>query len=912
MTIGVVNKKLLKSFYKKSLLFGLILVFFSSSLISISQLFIGSANADSLSGKVINAETVEGPDKQLYFLSNGLCKSSYYPSGKSCLGLPKDVDYSKPENCFNYIAFTKKSAFTDNTWYYHESRYIQPSADGRNPGTCEKKDKNGSWIPSGSGTFFAPTINMQNTDQLYTIYSWINSNVISRTNTTIDDDNIPENGYTRSGITNEFQENGVGCPDIINVDNSNPSKGSYVARTAQRGEEQAISWNSDGKFVYENADQDSGAGCYATKSIGINIAYPENSKKPQPTDAACQTATDAEKAKMGCPSDTTTTDNNKDSGCSQALTPFGWILCPIANVADNILSWYEGIIQNILYINPSVFANGSALQQVWRIFSNLASALIVLIALAMIAGQIFNFEIFSAYTVKKVLPRLVIGAILIQLSWFLCGTLIQLVNAIGTGIYWLILAPLNFGDTGTGNNFIEFTQVINYSGNGEAREIAGGGTSVFLNGLGIGATVAGGAAGAAIAITSGAWVMIIVAAIGVIISLIVGIVTLMIRVMLIVILIVLAPLAIAAWILPGTQNFWNMWWKMFSRLLMMFPLIMLLFAGGVLAGAIMASAKFGGGGADVIANFAIVVAYFAPIFMISMTYKFAGTAFSSIATIGNKLGDKASGSGLFGLRDRAKFAKENSSWAQAKKNREGEKTRAAHSKYGERIGGDSRYGKFLLRRASSSQDGQARLKAAAEKAHFDERMKESADLLDYQTSLGSMTAPDSANEYLEIFKAPTGSKVNIRTGKKDAAGMDIMQTVIATEHLQRQAVDRIAQTQQISQLREAQKHAKAQGKSSLSQSIMQSTLNKNYAPIKDKAPDIVNSGLHTVDAAKMTAWDASTWDNWQKQYKNRLVFPPETQSALEAQANDLASNENIILNDLARKALDNIGHTGRP
>lgn len=322
----------------------------------------------------------------------------------------------------------------------------------------------------------------------------------------------------------------------------------------------------------------------------------------------------------------------EESGCSQALTPFGWILCPITSIADDVVNWFQGIVQDILYINPTIFTIGNPLYNSWRIFSNLASALIVLIALAMIAGQIFNFEIFSAYTVKKVLPRLIIGAILIQLSWFLTTTLVELVNAIGTGLYWLLLAPFKYTGN-TSGNFIEFNQVISYGGDlpGDAKQVFGN-----AGGLAIG-VVAGGT------LLYGSWMMLILAAIGVIISLIVALITLMVRAMLIILLIVIAPVAIAAWILPGTQKFWDMWWKMFSKLLMMFPLIMLLFAGGVMAGTVLAAASKTSDGLSVIMNFAVVVAYFAPIFMISMTYKFAGGAFASMAALGNKLGKQAQG-----------------------------------------------------------------------------------------------------------------------------------------------------------------------------------------------------------------------------------------------------------------------------
>src|SRR5690606_29428974 len=52
------------------------------------------------------------------------------------------------------------------------------------------------------------------------------------------------------------------------------------------------------------------------------------------------------------------------------------------------------------------------------------------------------------------------------------------------------------------------------------------------------------------------------------------------RQMFIIAAVFLAPLAILAWIFPGNDKLWKLWWNMFSKLLMMFPLIMLLIGLG--------------------------------------------------------------------------------------------------------------------------------------------------------------------------------------------------------------------------------------------------------------------------------------------------------------------------------------------
>jgi len=271
-----------------------------------------------------------------------------------------------------------------------------------------------------------------------------------------------------------------------------------------------------------------------------------------------------------------------DTACSDALTPFGWVMCPLLSLADNIYGFMVGVINDLLFFESGLY-DTNEVKDAWRVFANLASAIIVLIALVMIAAQIFNFEVFNAYTVKKVLPRIVIAAILIQLSWFLFSAMIQIVNAIGTGLYWLLLAPFpNYNDNNGGGTFVSITDIIQ-GGNegGGGGEVAGNIFGTVLSG--------GGLVLGAVAI-KGAWVSLILMAVGVIISIAVALFTLIVRQAILIILLVISPLAIAFWILPGTNKFWNMWWSNFSKLLIMYPLIMLLFAAGAIAAIILSGA----------------------------------------------------------------------------------------------------------------------------------------------------------------------------------------------------------------------------------------------------------------------------------------------------------------------------------
>ncbi len=104
---------------------------------------------------------------------------------------------------------------------------------------------------------------------------------------------------------------------------------------------------------------------------------------------------------------------------------------------------------------------------------------------------------------------------------------------------------------------------------------------------------------------------------------------LMIRQVLIIMLILIAPVAIVLYIMPNTNNYFRMWWDTLSKALLMFPLIV----GMITAGRVFAavSAAQGGNAFNQIIGYA---AYFAPYFMIPMTFRFAG---GMISAIGNGL-----------------------------------------------------------------------------------------------------------------------------------------------------------------------------------------------------------------------------------------------------------------------------------
>lgn len=315
-------------------------------------------------------------------------------------------------------------------------------------------------------------------------------------------------------------------------------------------------------------------------------------------------------------------EGEDNSSCESLGGAMGWILCPVVVAIDGAMNWLDTQIQGLLEIDTDKYTNPE-LREAWVNFRNIAYAVLIPIMLVMVIGTALGFEVFSAYTIKKALPRMVIAVIFITLSWYITSFLIGFFNVIGGGVLGLITSP--FGESGNMN----LATLFGVSGDnlGDAASTLGssaiqwGTTVTVLGGLGL-------------LISQGGLALIMLYLGAALLFILTAFLVLILRQMFIIGLILLAPLAILAWIFPGNDAMWKLWWKTFSRLLMMFPLIMVLIgAGRVFAYLIDIS---GGGGVDSIINPLLkLAAYVLPYALIPLTFKYAGGVFANLAGMVN-------------------------------------------------------------------------------------------------------------------------------------------------------------------------------------------------------------------------------------------------------------------------------------
>ena len=328
--------------------------------------------------------------------------------------------------------------------------------------------------------------------------------------------------------------------------------------------------------------------------------------------AACQKG---QSAKVENP-DASDKEDKKDCGDVLDSGLLGWFICPAINVAIGFADGAWSIFEFLLINNP--LDRSGAYYDSWTKVRDLANAILVVIFLGIVISQVSNIGI-SNYGIKKMLPRLVIVAVAINISYYLMQVIIDIANITGKSIDGI------------------FSGFESYSGLKAAN-----GWSVLLDSILLSATVVGSvgvtlAAGAvlgwpAIILFLGA--MIIPAIIGII----AGLLALQVRSMLIPILAIFSPVALVAWVLPNTQKLFDKWKSMFTGLVFLYPLASIYYGGLKFA----ASLTLGSGESSSIQRLMALAALFIGTFMVAViaikSNSIMGKIIGGIGGFANKLG----------------------------------------------------------------------------------------------------------------------------------------------------------------------------------------------------------------------------------------------------------------------------------
>lgn len=338
--------------------------------------------------------------------------------------------------------------------------------------------------------------------------------------------------------------------------------------------------------------------------------------------------------------------------CESEGGALGWILCKVLEFGDTVMGGLDSAVNNILEV-PDAFITDPDIEKAFASMRNIAYTILVPMALVMVISTALGFEFISAYTIKRALPRMVIATIFIALSFNIVTFLVTATNNVGTGISGIIEGALGGGE-------VNLVTVFNPPAAGSAAANAG---QVAGAGVGLVAIVTGGALGIMAIGSLGILLSYVLVAL---VALFMAFFLLSLRQALIVFLMIMAPVAILSWIFPGNDKLWKLWWSTFSKLLLLYPLIMVLIATGKGFAQIAP-------GEGLVDTFIRVVAYFGPYFLIPSMFKFAGGAFATISGMANNRSK-----GLFDRNKKYRGQKMSQNWKDTKGgNRYSERNRLA-------------------------------------------------------------------------------------------------------------------------------------------------------------------------------------------------------------------------------------------
>lgn len=314
------------------------------------------------------------------------------------------------------------------------------------------------------------------------------------------------------------------------------------------------------------------------------------------------------------------TDTDSDSegigttGC--AVDGVGWIVCGVSRFLAGAMDYLYGILAEFLEVQPLQTTGDGPIYRIWDVARNFANLLFVIGFLFLIYAHLSG-GLLTNYTIKKMLPRIIIAAILVNVSYWICAIGVDVSNILGYAVQDMFIAvresTIQAEDFGL--SWVNMTEFI----------ITGGTAALSAGVLG----------GAALVATGGSIVSAIFLLfpflVGVIIAALIAVIVLAMRQALITILIIAAPLAFVAYMLPNTEKWFERWRGTFMTMLMLFPIFSAIFGGSQLAGmAIMQAAN--GSITLVILGMAVQVA---PLVITPLIVKFSGNFLARIAQMMN-------------------------------------------------------------------------------------------------------------------------------------------------------------------------------------------------------------------------------------------------------------------------------------
>lgn len=300
--------------------------------------------------------------------------------------------------------------------------------------------------------------------------------------------------------------------------------------------------------------------------------------------------------------------------CQASLGALGWLVCPTTGKIAEAVDWLYDKIEQILIINPVSSEDGSPIYEIWKYCRGITNVVFIIFLLVVIYSQITGLGI-NNYGIKRALPKLIVAAILVNISFLICSLAVDVSNVVGNSLRGLFSsiaesAVMTNMPAETGDITIEAKVA-----SAKMYSALAGTAALTIGGVGI-------------AFETGAIWMLIPVVLGAIVAVVTGLITIALRQAVVALLVMISPLAMVANILPNTEQWFKKWKDLLYRMLVFYPMFSLLFGASNLAGfAIIASSN--GDGFWVLLGTAVQIF---PLFFSWSLMKMSGTFLGTINT----------------------------------------------------------------------------------------------------------------------------------------------------------------------------------------------------------------------------------------------------------------------------------------
>lgn len=226
-----------------------------------------------------------------------------------------------------------------------------------------------------------------------------------------------------------------------------------------------------------------------------------------------------------------------------------WLICPASNTLSAAADRSVSHIQEFFQLNSSSIFTNETFKKAWSFFRNASNIFLVIIIMWVIISQMTDRGL-SNYSIKKMMPRLIVAIFLVNISYIIAQIAVDLSNLAGSGFFYL---------------FDNLASQLKLSGS----------ANISASSIALGVLTGAGA----LAILGGLTILL-PSLVVLLIALIFIVLLLSMRHGLVVIFVLLMPFAIIANVVPKLEGIFRGWFKNFFNVIMLYPVIGFLYGGG--------------------------------------------------------------------------------------------------------------------------------------------------------------------------------------------------------------------------------------------------------------------------------------------------------------------------------------------